>query len=69
MRTNSEECPSDDFKEGKPSGECWGDGHYMCEQCKHFRVDFTGESGIQKRHELYQIQGTPGYSIKIATLK
>ena len=35
-----EECPSNDFLEGIPSGQCWGDGHYQCQNCCHYREDF-----------------------------
>lgn len=28
-------CPERDFKPGKPAGNCWTDGHYMCRECAH----------------------------------
>jgi hypothetical protein len=34
------ECPSNDFDKGVPSGKCFGDGHYRCLECKHYREDF-----------------------------
>lgn len=37
----NEHCPSDEFEYGMPSGGCWGNGHYQCRQCKHFRCDFV----------------------------
>ena len=36
-----EDCPTKDFEEGKPSGNCETDGHYMCFECKHCDNDFT----------------------------
>jgi hypothetical protein len=68
-RPKDEECPSQEFDYGKPSGGCWGDGHYMCETCRHFRKDFVGEKGIQKRSDLLAMQGMPGIAIKIGTIK
>lgn len=64
MRNKNEECPSDEFEDGTPSGSCWGDGHYMCESCKHFRKDFVGIDGIEKRSEILRFQ----CQIKITTL-
>lgn len=26
-------CPNRAFVEGKPAGDCWTDGHYMCREC------------------------------------
>jgi len=40
MRTTEEPCPTDDFEIGDPKGKCWGDGHYACKECKHYREDF-----------------------------
>lgn len=68
-RNGDEECPSSEFSYGKPKGTCWGDGHYMCENCKNFRKDFIGEIGIQKRSEILSMQGIPGIAIKIGTIK
>ena len=51
-RPEGEECPSDDFKIGTPAGKCWGDGHYMCDECKYFRKDFVGAEGVKKRDNL-----------------
>lgn len=36
----SNDCPTKDFFNGEPSGNCWGDGHYLCDVCKHYRKDF-----------------------------
>ena len=33
-------CPSNDYKKGEPQGKCWGNGHYMCPTCIHYRHDF-----------------------------
>lgn len=35
-----DECPSNDFTPGTPNGKCWGDGHYECKNCIHYRDDF-----------------------------
>jgi|LSPZ01.1.fsa_nt_gi hypothetical protein len=35
-----DDCPTNDFEVGEPNGGCMGDGHYMCDECKHFRNDF-----------------------------
>lgn len=36
IRDNIEnDCPSEDYETGKPSGECQTDGHYMCMDCKY----------------------------------
>jgi hypothetical protein len=41
LRINeNEDCPSCDFEQGEPSGKCWGDGHYQCNNCIHYREDF-----------------------------
>lgn len=64
-RPINEECPSDDFEKGMPQGKCWGDGHYMCENCKHFRHDFVGAEGFEKRDWLIRSQG----AIQIMTIK
>lgn len=42
------DCPTDDFTNGEPNGKCWGDGHYMCNDCKHFRPDFKGDGWMKK---------------------
>lgn len=64
-----DECPSEEFNEGAPSGTCWGDGHYLCETCKLFRSDFVGAEGVEKRSWLLMMQGHPMYAVKIGTLK
>jgi len=35
-----DQCPSNDFEQGNANGRCWGDGHYRCKVCKHYRADF-----------------------------
>jgi len=56
MRDQNEQCPEDDFELGTPKGTCWGDGHYTCDECKHFRQDFTGDEGKEKRDTLIRFQ-------------
>lgn len=51
-RPEGEECSSEDFEKGSPQGKCWGDGHYMCDNCKHFRKDFVGVEGFKKRENI-----------------
>ncbi|MEK6828772.1 MAG: hypothetical protein AABY15_01510 [Nanoarchaeota archaeon] len=55
-RPEGEDCPSDDFEKGTPAGKCWGDGHYMCDGCKHFRSDFVGAEGVEKRDNILRGQ-------------
>lgn len=47
-----EECPTNDFEVGTASGKCWGDGHYRCKLCKHYREDFKrlGQDYIDFAH-------------------
>lgn len=40
IREINDDCPSNDYEIGVPQGQCWGDGHYLCDNCKHFRNDF-----------------------------
>jgi len=42
MKTERNEipCPSNDFEVGATNGTCWGDGHYQCSDCIHYRADF-----------------------------
>lgn len=40
MKKNQDECPSNDFEQGEPNGKCFGDGHYRCKECIHYRADF-----------------------------
>lgn len=49
----SEQCPSNSYKEGESQGKCWGDGHYECKNCKHYREDFKrlGQDYIDFMHE------------------
>jgi hypothetical protein len=55
MRPKDEECPTNEFSEGTPSGKCWGDGHYGCKLCKFFRKDFLDNPN--KKHNLLYGQG------------
>lgn len=58
-----EECPTNDFESGVANGTCWGDGHFMCTECIHYREDFKrlGQDYIDYVHNF----GT----WKISTLK
>lgn len=55
MRTLQEEdnCPTNDFMRGNPKGKCWGDGHYKCKECMHYRADFKihGQKLIDYVHQ------------------
>ena len=57
------DCPSNEFKQGEPSGKCWGCGHYLCRECANYREDFKrlGQDYIDFVHQ------TP--HIEIITLK
>jgi hypothetical protein len=52
MERDKPECPSSDFEPGKASGKCWGDGHYQCPDCVHYREDFKrlGQDFIDFAH-------------------
>lgn len=52
------DCPTNDFKQGKPSGKCWGVGHYDCKLCQHYRRDFkkNGQDYIDFVHEQNKIK-------------
>ena len=52
----TEDCPTNDFTLGEPSGQCWGDGHYMCKLCKHYRLDFK-ENGQDYIDFVHNLQG------------
>lgn len=60
----SDDCPSRDFETGTPNGNCWGDGHYQCKECVHYRADFyhLGQDFIDA---VYRAQS----GIRIRTLK
>lgn len=47
------ECPTEDFLSGEPSGKCWGDGHYECGNCINYRADFknNGQDYIDFVHQ------------------
>jgi hypothetical protein len=51
------DCPTDDFSLGKPNGKCWGDGHYLCDQCMYFEPKFVGPEGKKLRDEIISMQG------------
>ncbi len=42
IRDNDEadDCPTQEFTPGEPSGKCWSDGHYECNSCQHLRPEF-----------------------------
>ena len=52
VRLSGDECPSSDYKLGEPNGNCWGDGHYSCKSCIHYREDFKrlGQDFIDFAH-------------------
>jgi hypothetical protein len=54
-RPHGEECPTDEYEIGSPNGKCWGDGHYFCDLCAHFRNDFKADASL--RDKLLQGQG------------
>lgn len=38
IRNNIEDdCGTQDYESGSPKGNCEGDGHYMCKQCRHYK--------------------------------
>lgn len=47
-----DDCPSNDFESGEAAGQCWGDGHFACRECKHYRADFKlhGQDYIDFNH-------------------
>lgn len=49
-----DDCPTNDFIDGKSNGNCWGDGHYRCQNCIHYRADFKekGQDYIDWMHTL-----------------
>lgn len=55
MMDDNEECPSNDFTLGTPSGSCWGDGHYRCKECIYYRNDFSihGQDYIDWVHNYF----------------
>lgn len=60
------DCPTQDFESGEPQGKCWGDGHYLCNGCKHLRTDFKGD-GWELRSNL--IAGQIGMRISFLNTK
>lgn len=48
-----EQCPTNDYTVGEPQGSCCGDGHYECNNCKHYREDFKrlGQDYIDFVHQ------------------
>jgi len=53
FRPHDEQCPTNDYIQGKPNGSCWGDGHFQCKNCIHYREDFKrlGQDYIDFAHE------------------
>jgi len=47
------ECPSNDYVKGTPTGKCWGCGHYLCYECVNLDRRITPES----YHNLMMAQG------------
>lgn len=56
-RVGDDACPSNDLEIGEPSGQCWGDGHYACKSCRHYRADFkrNGQDYIDFVHSYQMI--------------
>jgi hypothetical protein len=52
--TTHNDCPSNSFKYGKPSGTCWSDGHYICNNCKNLKPEFVNKENLDKA---YHAQG------------
>ncbi len=57
------ECPTEEFQLGEAAGKCWGNGNYLCKECKHFRADF--KVGGQEFIDLIHLQ----QSFQVSTLK
>lgn len=55
-------CPTNDYIEGIPSGECWSTGHYMCDSCIHLKKEFLNKETL---HNAIAFQG----GINIITVK
>lgn len=53
INSREDECPTNDFSAGEPQGNCWGDGHYQCKGCIHYREDFKrlGQDFIDFAHQ------------------
>lgn len=47
------ECPSNDYIKGTPSGKCWGCGHYLCNECANLDERINPET----YHNLMMAQG------------
>jgi len=47
-------CITNSFKEWKPNGNCWGDGHYEYKNCIHYRDYFKrlGQDYIDFVHRI-----------------
>jgi hypothetical protein len=43
-------CPSQAFLPGKPSGDCYTDGHYMCAECVN-----ADPGALAERYELCEL--------------
>jgi len=58
-----ENCPTDNFERGDSQGKCWGDGHYECSNCKHYREDFKrlGQDYIDFAHNIQSFHITVGH--------
>ena len=66
-----QDCPTKDFTEGVAAGKCWGDGHYLCTLCKHFRADFKADPDLRERllegqsgnWQIFTLQPLPSISV------
>ena len=59
------DCPTEDFTSGEPNGKCWGDGHYLCNNCKFLRPDF--KNNWELRSDL--IEGQIGLRLSFVNSK
>lgn len=42
------DCPTNDFKVGKPTGKCWSNGHYLCQNCVNLDPKFKDRQYFDK---------------------
>lgn len=63
-----EDCPTQDYTSGVSNGKCWGDGHYECFNCIHYRADFK-KHGQQLIDFAHQIQSFQIVTFKNKTMK
>lgn len=44
IKQKMNECPSNDYLKGCPSGKCWGCGHYLCYECANLDRRINAET-------------------------